>query len=99
MSQQSGKKALLTYSSSCRSSVTYTGTIGDEGWNAGQSRAAELCAFPLPRPAGPYFLSPVIQHEEAGPAVARLVRPVHRHHLRPGAKAACQHLPVGFLAR
>src|SRR5437667_5444355 len=47
--------------------------------------------------AGP--LSPVVQHEEPGPAVARLVGPVHRDALDLRAEAASEQVAVGLLAR
>src|SRR5205823_12186776 len=44
-------------------------------------------------------LSPIVEHEEPGPAVARFVGAVHRHPLDLRAKAAPEQVPVGLLAR
>src|SRR5207302_403013 len=44
-------------------------------------------------------LSPIVEHEQPAPAVARLVGPVHRHALNLRAKAAPDQVPVGLLAR
>src|ERR1700730_10331921 len=44
-------------------------------------------------------LSPIVEYEEPRPAIARLVRAVHRDPLDLCAEAAPQHQTVGFLAR
>src|SRR5207237_8564855 len=44
-------------------------------------------------------LSPIVEHEEPGPAVARLVRAMHRDALDLRAEAASEQVAVGLLAR
>src|SRR5260370_41303551 len=40
-------------------------------------------------------LSPIVEHEQPGPAVTRLVRPVHRDDLHLATKSARAHVPIG----
>src|SRR5947209_4674093 len=75
---------------------------GPGGGGSGMSRNASTSGPPnashtIALIAAP--LSPIVEHEEPGPAVARLVRAMHRDALDLRAEAASEHRAVGLLAR
>ena len=53
---------------------------------------------PLLAGKGGLALSPIVDHETSGPAVAGLIWPVHRDDVHSGPKASAHHQPIGFFA-
>src|SRR5947208_14540335 len=75
---------------------------GPGGGGSGISRNAKTSGPPNASHTTAFIsvpLSPIVEHEEPGPAVAGLVRAVHRDPLDLGAEAAREPLAVGFFAR
>src|SRR6202158_5735926 len=75
---------------------------GPGGGGSGMSRNASTSGPPNASHTTAFIaapLSPIVEHEEPGPAVAWLVRAMHRDALDLGAEAAPEHCAVGFLAR
>src|SRR3954453_22436258 len=75
---------------------------GPGGGGSGTSRNASTSGPPNASHTIAFIaapLSPIIEHEEPGPAVAPFVRTVHRDALDLGTEAAPAHRAVGLLAR
>src|SRR5437764_6067907 len=75
---------------------------GPGGGGSGMSRNAKTSGPPKASQTTAFicaFLSPIVEHKEPGPAVAGLVRAVHRDTLDVRAEAAREHRAVGFFAR
>ena len=72
---------------------------GDERRNAQWARCADFRHSRDGNGMRDRTLPPVVEYEEAGPAVAGFVRPVHRDTLDLSAEAAPQHVPIGLFAR
>src|ERR1700724_675235 len=75
---------------------------GPGGGGSGMSRNASTSGPPNASHTIAFIaapLSPIVEHEEPGPAVTWLVRAMHRDALDLGAEAAPEHCAVGFLAR
>src|ERR1700726_2476249 len=75
---------------------------GPGGGGSGTSRSASTSGPPNASHTTAFIaspLSPIVEHEEPGPAVPRLVRAMHRDPLDLGAKAAPEHCAIGLRAR
>src|SRR5436190_300632 len=75
---------------------------GPGGGGSGTSRNASTSGPPNASHTIAFIaalLTPIVEHEEPGPAVARLVRAMHRDALDLRAEAAPEHRSVGLLAR
>src|ERR1700704_2729357 len=85
-----------------RASMRTCTSPGPGGGGSGTSRSASTSGPPnashtiafIARP-----LSPIVESIDVGPAVARLVWPMHRDDLDLGTKSACAHVSIGSLTR
>src|SRR5437588_8102433 len=85
-----------------RAAILTCTSPGPGGGGSGISRKASTSGPPNASHTTAFIavpLSPIVEHEEPGPAVAGLVGTVHRDTLDLRAKAAREHLAVGFFAR